>query len=119
MILFFWTTWCHHSKEALTTIQDDYYEDWQEEYGLKLVGISIDDARNAVKVGPFASGLGWEYEIYLDENADLKRAMGVNNAPHVFIVDGDRNIVWQQEVFNSGDEEVLDEQLSNLVGKKK
>lgn len=114
ILLFFWTTWCHHSESALTNISDEYYTDWQEDYNLKIVAVSIDDARNAPKVGPFANGKGWEYEVFLDQNGDLKRAMGVNNAPHLFLLNGKKEIIWQQQGFNDGDEELVEKQLSSI-----
>ena len=34
----------------------EVYDDWQEETGVKVIAVSIDDSRNAAKVGPFANG---------------------------------------------------------------
>jgi hypothetical protein len=49
----------------------------------------------------------WPYEVYIDENSDLKRAMSVNNVPHTFLLDGNREIVWNHNSFTVGDEEEL------------
>lgn len=113
MIISFWATWCKPCVLELNTIHDEY-EDWVEETGVKLVAISIDDARNKHKVSPFVNGKGWEYEVLIDENGDFKRAMGVNNVPHTFLVDGHGNIVWQHNSFSPGDEEELREKLVEL-----
>jgi cytochrome c biogenesis protein CcmG/thiol:disulfide interchange protein DsbE len=103
MIVSFWATWCKPCIRELTTIAD-VYEDWQEETGVKLVAISIDDTRSLSKVRPFVNGKGWEYEFYTDANSDLKRAMNVNEIPCVFILDGNGNIVWQHTSFAEGGE---------------
>ncbi|MBU2651509.1 MAG: TlpA family protein disulfide reductase [Bacteroidetes bacterium] len=108
IIVSFWALWCKPCIKELNTIAD-VYEDWQEETGVKLYAVSIDDARSSSKVLPFASGNSWEYEILLDPNGDFKRAMGVNMIPHTFLLDGEGNIVWQHTSFAEGAElELID-----------
>ena len=92
IIVSFWATWCKPCNRELNTIKE-VYEEWQEETGVKLVAISIDDARSANRVKPHVDGNGWEYEVYLDQNQDMKRAMGVVNVPHTFIINGKGEIV--------------------------
>ncbi|GAB4377897.1 MAG: hypothetical protein Kow0075_07160 [Salibacteraceae bacterium] len=106
IIISFWATWCSPCKRELNAIAE-VYEDWQEETGVKLIAISIDDARNMRKVKPYVNGQGWEYEVYIDANADFKRAMNVNNVPHTFLIDGNGYIVWQHNSYAPGDEDEL------------
>lgn len=106
IIVSFWATWCKPCILELVTIAEEY-EDWQDETGVKLIAISIDDTRNAHKVAPFVSGKDWEYEVYLDENSDFKRALNVGNVPHTFVLNSDKEIVWQHNSFSPGDEEEL------------
>lgn len=103
IIVSFWATWCKPCVQELSTIHE-VYEDWQEETGVKLVAISIDNSRNAFKVKPFVDSKMWEYDVYLDENGDFKRAMGVNLVPHTFILNGKGEIVWQHTTFAEGGE---------------
>lgn len=114
MIVSFWATWCKPCIQELNNIHD-LYADWQKETGVKLVAVSIDDARNSSKVAPFIKGRGWQYEVYLDENSDLKRKMNVNNVPHTFLLDGNGNIVWQHTSYAPGDEEHLYELVKKLA----
>lgn len=113
MIISFWATWCKPCIRELNAINDQYI-DWQEETGVKLVAISIDDSRNTARVKPFITGQGWEYEVYLDENQELKRALNVNNIPHTFLVDGNGEIVWQHNGYIPGDEDHLIELVETL-----
>jgi len=106
IILSFWATWCKPCVVELNTIAEVYGE-WMKETGVKLVAISIDDARSAASVGPFISGKGWDYEVYLDPNGDFKRAMNVNMVPHTFLLNGNREVVNQHTSFAPGDEEKL------------
>ena len=51
----------------------------------------------------------------LDPNGDFKRAMNVNNVPHVFVVNGNREIVWQQNSASPGDDEKLYEIVKKVA----
>ena len=115
VILSFWATWCKPCLAELANIKE-LHPDLQQETGVQLIAISIDDARNAVKVGPLAKGRGWEYAVYLDENQDFKRAMNVNNVPHTFLLNGAGEVVWQHNSYNEGDETHLLE-LAQQVGR--
>ena len=103
MIISFWATWCGPCKKELNAVAE-VYDDWKKETGVKLIAISIDDSKSSSKVAPYVNGKGWEYEEYLDLNSDFKRAMGVNDPPQTFILDGKGNIVWQHVGFTDGNE---------------
>jgi len=117
MIINFWATWCSPCKRELNNIAD-VYDEWVEETGVKLIAISIDDARNAGKVAPYVNGKSWEYEVYIDSNQDFKRALNVNNVPHTFLVNGKGEIVWQHNSYTEGDEEELYEAVKILAAGK-
>lgn len=106
MIISFWATWCKPCNRELNTIKE-VYEEWQETTGVKLVAISIDDAKSASRVKPHVNGNGWDYEVYIDQNQDFKRAMNVVNVPHTFVVNGKGEIIWQHTSFVEGSEEEL------------
>ena len=116
MVMSFWATWCKPCKKELNAIAE-VYDDWQNETGVKLIAISIDDSRSMSKVAPYVNSSDWEYEIYLDQNSDLKRAMGVSTVPHTFLINGDGKIVWNHKGYIDGDEEKLFEEIQNLVSK--
>src|ERR1700746_4102665 len=114
MIIDFWATWCKPCKKELDAIAETY-EDWQKETGVKLIAISIDDARSSPKVVTDVKAKGWTYEVYIDENQDFKRAMNVNNVPHTFLVNGKGEIVWSHNSYADGDEAKLYEALKKLI----
>jgi peroxiredoxin len=103
IILSFWATWCKPCINELTTIAD-VYPDWQNETGVKLIAVSIDDARTSANVQPTVNGKSWDYEVLLDANSEFKRAMNVNLVPHTFIINGKGEIVWQHTSFAQGGE---------------
>jgi thiol-disulfide isomerase/thioredoxin len=116
LVVNFWATWCAPCKRELNAIAE-VYEDWQAKTGVKLLAISIDDSRSMNRVAPYVNGQGWEYEVYLDPNGDLKRAMNVQNVPHTFLLDGSGKVVWQHNVYNPGDENELYAKVKELTGK--
>ncbi|MFL5765096.1 MAG: peroxiredoxin family protein [Bacteroidia bacterium] len=114
MIIDFWATWCKPCKKELDAISE-VYTDWQKETGVKLIAISTDDSRSSAKVATDAKTHGWDYEVYLDENQDFKRALNVGDIPHVFIVNGKGEIVWQHNGYVDGGEEHIFEVLKKVA----
>lgn len=102
VIISFWATWCSPCKRELNTIHDEYI-DWQEETGVNLVAVSIDDEKTKNSVPLYVNGKGWEYLVLMDPNGDFKRAMGVNNVPHTFLLDNEGNIVYSHNNYAPGD----------------
>ena len=115
LIIDFFATWCKPCNRELTAISE-VYEDWQEETGVKLIAVSIDQAQNINKVKPLVDSHGWEYDVLLDPNSDLKRALGVQTIPYTIIVDGKGNIVYRHNGYVEGAEEELIEKVRELVG---
>ena len=113
MIISFWATWCKPCIRELKAIHE-VYPDWQDETGVRIIIVSIDDAQNAQKVRPLVDGFGWEYDVLLDPNGDFKRAMNVQSVPHMFILDGKGNVVYNNIGYTDGEEEEAYELLKKL-----
>lgn len=118
IIVDFWATWCVPCIRELSNIHK-VYDQWQKETGVKFVAVSIDDARTSKKVAPFVAGRGWKFDFYLDENSDLKRAMGVTNPPHTFVVNFRGEIVWEHAGYAEGGEEEIIKKVRELIESEK
>lgn len=116
-IISFWALWCKPCQKELDAF-DENYVDWQEETGVKIFAVSIDDSRSTSRVAPLVKSKGWEFEILLDMNGDFKRAMNVNMIPHTFLFDGNGKIVSQHTSYFDGAEFELYEEVKKLVSKK-
>ena len=110
VIISFWATWCKPCLRELKAIHE-VYPDWQDETGVKMIIVSIDQAQDANRVKPMVDGFGWEYEVLLDPNGDFKRAMNVQNVPHVFVLDGKGKIVYNHAGYVDGGEQDIYEAL--------
>ena len=113
-VICFWATWCSPCKRELNNYMD-YYVDWQEENGVEIIAVSIDDSRSMSRVAPFVTSSGWEYEVLLDPGRDFARAMQVINVPHTFLVNGKGEVVWTHNNYSEGDEDELYEELLKLL----
>lgn len=118
MIISFFAGWCKPCKRELNAI-NEVYDDWRDETGVKLVAISIDKAQDAAKVKPFVDGEGWDYDILLDPNSDFMRAMGIQQIPHLLIIDGNGKIVESRSGYTDGSEGHIIEKLRSLKAEKK
>ena len=113
-IIDFFATWCKPCNRELDAISE-VYEEWQEETGVKIYAVSIDQAQNINKVKPLVSNHGWEYEVLLDPNGDLKRALSIQMIPYVLIVDGKGQIVYKHNGYTDGAETELIEKVRELL----
>lgn len=118
VIISFFALWCHPCLRELSAIAE-VYEEWQEETGVKLVAISIDDARSVSKVPAEVAARGFEWETLLDTNSDFKRAMNISLIPYVVVLDGDGEIAWQHSSYSEGGEEEIIDAVRSLIKKKK
>ena len=104
-VLAFWATWCVPCINELDAISE-VYEDWQDETNVELIAISTDDSRTKKRIRPLVNGKDWEYEILLDDNQDLKRALNISVLPHLLVVKNGK-IVYRKTSYTPGSEDEL------------
>ena len=79
-IIDFFATWCKPCNRELSAIAD-VYDEWKEETGVKIYAVSIDQGQNINKVKPLVDQNEWEYEVLLDPNSELLKALGGQMIP--------------------------------------
>lgn len=117
VIIDVFATWCHPCLRELAAIHE-VWDDWQEEADVRLIAISIDEGQNASKVRPLADRNGWKWQVLLDPNSQLTRALGIQSIPYVMILDGKGNIAYKHLGYTDGAEEELLEKVKELGGTK-
>lgn len=116
VLISFWATWCSPCKKELDAVSD-YYEDWQEEYELEIVAITIDDQRALSKVNPMVQTKGWDYTIWSDVNSSCLQALNFQTIPQTFLLNAEGEIVYEHAGYVPGDEEELEEKVAAAAGK--
>ena len=115
-VISFWATWCSPCKRELDAISE-IYEDWQEDYGMELLAITIDDSRGMAKVPAMVASKGWEYKILSDSKQELQRALNFQTVPQTFLLNGAGEIIYSHSGYTSGDEYELEEEIKKAAGK--
>lgn len=112
VIVSLWATWCVPCKNELDAI-NDVYEDWVDETNVKLYAISVDDSRTVKRVRPLVSGKGWEFDILLDTNSDLKRQLNAPTIPVTLLVKNNK-ILFRHSGYTPGSEDELYEKIKEF-----
>ena len=112
VIVSLWATWCVPCIKELDAISD-VYDEWQEETGVELIAVSVDDSRTVKRVKALINGKGWDYQVLLDTNNDLKRALGASTVPLTILIK-DNKIVSRHSGYSPGSEDELYEKIKEL-----
>ena len=115
-VISFWATWCSPCKKELDAISDIYGE-WQSEYNMELLAITVDDSRSLTKVPAMIETKGWEFTVLSDSKSDLRKALNFQAVPQTFLLDENGDIVYSHSGYTPGDEFELEEKIKALATK--
>lgn len=89
IIIEFWATHCKPCIQQLNSFKE-IYKEWQEEYGVKIIVVSIDKRYNRKKALRFIKENKWPFEFYFDFNNHLFNKIGKGNViPQTIIYNKD------------------------------
>ncbi len=114
-VISFWATWCKPCKLELDNLAE-LYADWQDDYDVEIIAITIDTERALRRVKPLVKTKGWEYRILSDKNRDLHKALGFQDVPATIVVDKNQNVVYTHSGYKLGDEEDLEDHIKEIAG---
>jgi cytochrome c biogenesis protein CcmG/thiol:disulfide interchange protein DsbE len=106
LVISFWATWCKPCLQELDAF-NDMTAIWTKETGARIIAVSIDDSRTAAAIKKTAGLHDWSFDIFWDENQELKRALNISLIPHTIIVDRNGNIVKRYTAYIPGNEEKI------------
>jgi len=111
-IISLWATWCVPCLKELDAI-NDLYDEWQEETGVELLAVSVDDSRTVKRVKSMVNGKDWDYTVLLDTNNDLKRALNASSIPLTILVKNNK-IIYEHSGYSPGAELELYKKIKEL-----
>ena len=85
IIIFFWSTWCPHCREALSNLEKKK----KELKGQKIKVMVIDVGESKEIVGQYLERNKIGREVFLDEEAEVSNLYGVLGIPTFYFIGGD------------------------------
>jgi len=64
-------------------------------------------------VKTFIQGKGWTFDVMMDVNSELKRALNITDVPHVLIIKSSK-IVYRHTGYIAGEEDNLFDEIKKL-----
>ena len=113
VIVSFWATWCKPCQAELDALCD--IEDmWKDK--VRIIAISTDDSRAAAKVRSLVKGKRWTYEVLLDQNKALFKALNLTSIPFVMIIKNGETL-YTHTGYTPGNERMVVEMALDYLKK--
>lgn len=101
-LIAFWLTTCVPCSFEL----DEYaknYANWQKEYDLRIVAVSMDFPERFKKIGERVREKAYPFDVWWDPWRSFKQIMpgGLNGYPQVFLFDSKGELVWKHKGYSS------------------
>ena len=116
MIIDFWATWCEPCKKQMRYL--DLFHNHFKELGLKVLTVNTDTPKSMSKVKPYVRTKGFEFNVAVDPNSQIKKKMKIQQMPTTIIVDQDGTVVYRHKGYVPGDEVGILKAITELLDKK-
>lgn len=110
MAFVFWAMDCGPCKEELVEINKfvGKYD------GFGVVAVSTDTARTSSQVKPYVKGQGLKFDVLLDTDGELVKALGIPGNPYALLVTSDGEIFWEHSGYRTGDEVKMEAEVKKF-----
>lgn len=112
VIISFWATWCEPCLKELDAFNKnlDYIEN---DLNAQVLAVSIDDSRTISRIAPMLNGNDWKFEVFIDSNQEVKRALNIINIPHTVLIYRNQ-ILYESTGYLNGDETTLFSKIKDI-----
>lgn len=94
VLLNVWATWCHPCREEIPVLEALHRR--YEPKGLRIVGVTIDDAGAGPDIRSFADEFGVTYAIWHDADQRVMPAFNVIGVPTTFLIGRGGKVLWRK-----------------------
>lgn len=106
VLLFFWTTWCPYCQNELRMMRDRYPK--FVESGLEVLAINVGETMQ--QVSDFVRNINPGFKVLVDNDTTVSGAYRVAGVPTYILIDKDGNIVFQDNTFPEGYQNLISSQ---------
>jgi cytochrome c biogenesis protein CcmG, thiol:disulfide interchange protein DsbE len=110
----FWGTFCEPCKRSFPKLQD--LNSRYGASGLRIVGISEDEAEDKDKIPVFASSYGAKFTLGWDEDRAIAKSYKPDTMPSSFVIDKKGVVRYAHVGFHDGDEAEIEKEVKDLLG---
>ena len=80
----------------------------------RVLQLATDDSRSEAAIPSLIKANGWEFDVFLDDNQELKQALNINEIPCTIVIDKDGKIIMRMKGYYPGQEQTLITFLKSL-----
>jgi peroxiredoxin len=110
----FWGTFCEPCKKSFPRLQELYVK--YQSNGLRVIGISEDEADDKSKIPEFATVYGAKFTLAWDADKSIAEHYKPETMPSSFLVDKNGVVRYVHVGYHDGEEQQIDKEIRDLLG---
>ncbi len=111
----FWGTYCEPCKKSFPKLQD--LNTKYAASGLRIVGISEDDADDKEAIPGFANTYGAKFAVGWDEDKSIAKSYKPETMPTSFLIDKNGVVRYAHVGYHDGEELVVEKEIKELLAR--
>ena len=116
MIIDFWATWCEPCKKQMRYL-DLFYNHFKPT-GFNILTVNTDSPKSMSKVKPYVRTKGFEFNVAVDPNSQVKKRLKVQEMPTTILIDQDGTILYRHKGYVPGDEVGILKAITDILDKR-
>jgi cytochrome c biogenesis protein CcmG/thiol:disulfide interchange protein DsbE len=109
----FWGTFCEPCKKSFPKLQS--LESKYQGNGLRVLGISEDEADDQDKIPAFASSYGAKFTLGWDQDKTIARSYKPDTMPSTYVIDRRGVVRYVHVGFHDGEELQMEKEIQGLL----